>query len=67
MVEMMGFPRRFATLDPSFASSVGRNPKNVPLARFLNGIPPHRFDSLSLTERKTTKKDFLGRNMNWSG
>ena len=37
MVEMMGFPRRFAALNPSFASSVGRNPKNVPLARFLNG------------------------------
>ncbi len=33
-----------AKADPSLASSVGRIPKNVPLARFLNGIPPHRFE-----------------------
>ena len=24
-----------------------RIPKNVPLARFLNGIPPHRFEPLN--------------------
>ena len=35
-----------AKADPSLASSVGRIPENVPLARFLNGIPPHRFESL---------------------
>ena len=45
LAEEEGFPRRYATLDPSFASSVGRNPENVPLARFLNGFPPHRFES----------------------
>ncbi len=45
MVEMMGFPRRCAALYPSLAGSVGRNPKNVPLARFLNGFPPYRFES----------------------
>ena len=36
---------RFADPHPSLASSVGRIPKNVPLARFPNGIPPHRFES----------------------
>ena len=37
---------RFANPDPSLAGSVGRIPTNAPLARLLNGIPPHRFDSL---------------------
>ncbi len=45
LAEEEGFPRRFATLYPSFAGSVGQNPKNVPLARFLNGFPPYRFES----------------------
>ena len=34
-------------------SSVGRIPKNVPLACFLNGIPPHRFEPL-FPKAKTT-------------
>ena len=36
---------RCADAHPSLASSVGRNPENVPPARFLNGFPPHRFES----------------------
>ena len=36
---------RFANAQPLGASACGRIPKNVPLARFLYGIPPHRFDS----------------------
>ena len=32
-----------------------RFPKNVPLARFLHGNPPHRLDFLSLFEIKKTK------------
>ena len=39
---------RFARAQSLGASACVRIPKNVPLARFLNGIPPHRFDSLYL-------------------
>ena len=35
----------FQPICPSLASSVGRIPKNSPLGYFLNGIPPHRFES----------------------
>jgi len=36
---------RFANPHPSLAGSVGRIPKNRPPDGFLNGIPPHRFES----------------------
>ena len=39
-----------------FASSVGRIPKNAPLARFLYGIPPHRFESHVVGNKKTTER-----------
>jgi hypothetical protein len=40
------------TLYPSLASSVGRFPKNCLQGSFLDGNPPHRFESL-LLETKT--------------
>ena len=36
-----------AKAEPSLAGSVGRIPENVPPARFLDGIPPHRFEPSS--------------------
>ena len=48
---------RCANPDPSLASSVGRIPENVPPARFLNGIPPHRFEPrITESQYKTTWK-----------
>jgi hypothetical protein len=38
-----GFPRSSNAL-PLGASACGQIPKNVPLARFLDGISPHRFE-----------------------
>lgn len=40
-----GTPAFLWNAEPSLAGSVGRIPTNVPLARLLNGIPPHRFES----------------------
>ena len=39
-----GFPRSASAL-PLGASACGQIPKNVPQARFLYGISPHRFES----------------------
>ena len=39
---------RKADAQPLGASACGRIPKNSPLDCFLNGIPPHRFDSRRL-------------------
>ena len=41
-----------ANLNPRNRRLLRRFPKNVPLARFLHGNPPHRFDSLYLVEIK---------------
>ena len=43
---------------PFLASSVGQKPKNVPLARFLNGFSPHRFEPLSVVGNKNDQGDF---------
>ena len=40
---------RKADAQPLGASACGRIPKNSPLDCFLNGIPPHRFDSRRLS------------------
>lgn len=47
-----------ANLNPRNRRLLRRFPKNVPLARFLHGNPPHRFDSLYLVEIKKTKVGF---------
>ena len=49
---------RCANLNPRNRRLLRRFPKNVPLARFLHGNPPHRFDSLYLVEIKKTKVGF---------
>ena len=41
-----GFPRSTSAL-PLGASACGQIPKNVPQARFLYGISPHRFESFA--------------------
>ena len=43
---------------PSFAGSVGQKPKNVPLARFLNGFSPQWFEPLSVVGNKNDQGDF---------
>ena len=44
-----------AKADPSLAGSVGRIPENVPQARFLDGIPPHRFEPRLASPPNKTK------------
>ena len=48
-----GFPRSASAL-PLGASACGQIPKNVPQARFLYGISPHRFESFA-SDRATKK------------
>ena len=42
------------------AKAFGRIPKNRPLGGFLDGIPPHRFESRYVPENKKAKVHYLG-------
>ena len=46
-------------LDPLTQASAGRIPKNVPLARFLYGIPPHRSESSWPGQKENPERGFL--------
>ncbi len=54
MVGAVGLRLRGAKPTPQ-AEAFGRIPKNCPLGSFLDGIPPHRFESLR-TQSKTRQK-----------
>ena len=48
-----------ANLNPRNRRLLRRFPKNVPLARFLHGNPPHRFDPLYLAVTKQPRQSVL--------
>ena len=52
-----GTPAFFERSSPRLLRACGQIPKNVPLARFLNGISPHRFESrLTVLKTKRARK-----------